>query len=231
MDNIKVSVAVAIYNVAPYLRKCLESLRNQTLQDIEFILIDDGSKDDSGIICDEYANLDSRFHVIHKENGGVSTVRQVALETASGDYIVMCDGDDWVEHDMYESMYQRIVKANADMCVCGFRYEYPDKSYVVSLPSFPEKCDVVCNIDLVYTGLYSLWSKLIRRQFLIDNDINFTKGIDMAEDALVLMKVMKCNPKVVQLTRDLYHYRRDASGGGIHDAFEMEEYAKYAFCA
>lgn len=125
-NNIYVSVIVPIFNTSRYLRKCLDSLAHQTLTAIEFILVDDGSTDDSGKICDEYASKDSRFRVIHQSNGGSAVARQTGLDAARGEYTIVCDSDDWVEPDMYEKLYRKAVETDADMVLCGYFAEYID---------------------------------------------------------------------------------------------------------
>ena len=97
----KISVIVPVYKVEPYLRKCLDSIINQTYRNLQIILVDDGSPDNCGAICDEYASKDSRIEVIHEENGGVSAARNAGLKLAAGDYIGWVDSDDWIEPDMY----------------------------------------------------------------------------------------------------------------------------------
>lgn len=118
----KISVIVPVYKVEPYLRKCLDSIVNQTYRNLEIILVDDGSPDNCGAICDEYAAKDNRITVIHKENGGVSSARNAGLDKASGDWIGWVDSDDWIELDMYEYLLKNAVEYRADIAVCS-RYE------------------------------------------------------------------------------------------------------------
>ena len=107
-----ISVIVPVYNVEKYLRQCLDSIINQTYRNLEIILVDDGSTDSSGIICDEYAQIDARIKVIHKENGGLSSARNAGLDvcTSGGDFIAFVDSDDWLEPDMYERLYETSKK-------------------------------------------------------------------------------------------------------------------------
>lgn len=117
----KISVIVPIYNVEPYLRTCLDSIRNQSHQDLEVILVDDGSPDGCAAICDEYAAMDDRFQVIHKSNGGVASARNAGLDVATGEWIGFVDPDDYIEQDMYEYLLNYAVKYHADLSVCGLR--------------------------------------------------------------------------------------------------------------
>lgn len=121
MIDAKISVIVPIYRVEPYLRKCLDSIAGQTYQNLEIILVDDGSPDNCGAICDEYAAKDSRFRVIHKENGGVSSARNTGLDIAEGDWIAWVDPDDWIEADMLQYLLEGALNYRADIAVCGMR--------------------------------------------------------------------------------------------------------------
>ena len=117
--NPKISIIVPIYNVEKYLPKCIDSIINQTLENIEIILVNDGSTDSCAEIIESYANKDNRIKVIHKKNGGQSSARNMGLDIAKGEYIGFVDSDDWLHYDMYENMYKSIKKVNSDLCVCG----------------------------------------------------------------------------------------------------------------
>lgn len=117
----KISIIIPVYKVEKYLERCLDSVLNQTLTDFELLLIDDGSPDRSGEICDAYAARDSRIVVIHQENGGPSKARNTGLDAARGDYIGFVDADDYIEPQMYETLYQNIIEYQADISVIGFR--------------------------------------------------------------------------------------------------------------
>ena len=120
MSDIKISVIMPVYNVEAYVAKAIESMLAQTLTDFEFLIVDDGTKDKSGIICDEYAKKDSRIHVIHKENGGAPSARNTAIDIAKGKYMYFMDSDDWAEPTMLEDMYALAEKNAAQLVVCGF---------------------------------------------------------------------------------------------------------------
>lgn len=118
----KISVIVSVYNVEKFIKRCLDSIINQTMNDLEIILVNDGSTDNSGKICDEYAQLDNRITVIHKENGGVSSARNTGLDVATGEWIAFVDSDDYIEKDMYEVLYKTAIEKNVDICACFFKY-------------------------------------------------------------------------------------------------------------
>ena len=117
----KVSVIVPVYNVEPYIDRCVSALFNQTLKEIEIILVDDESPDNCPALCDEYARLDSRVRVVHKKNGGLGMACNSGLEIATGEYVAFCDSDDWVEPEMYTDMYEAAKQADADMIFSGLR--------------------------------------------------------------------------------------------------------------
>jgi len=124
-----ISVIIPVYNVEPYLKKCLDSVVTQTYKEIEIILVDDGSTDGSGPICDEYAAQDKRIRVIHKRNGGLSDARNVGLDRCSGRYVTFIDSDDYVASDYVERLYRILVEYNADIAVCDY-FEFYDEEPV-----------------------------------------------------------------------------------------------------
>ena len=132
MHKGKISIVVPVYNVEKYLPKCIESLIGQTYSNLEIILVDDDSKDNSGKICDEYGQKDLRIKVIHKENGGISSARNAALDICTGEYIGFIDSDDWAERDMYENMYN-LINENNIVC-CGYNRIYEDSVVENKLP-------------------------------------------------------------------------------------------------
>lgn len=117
----KISIIVPVYKAEPYLRKCIDSILNQTFKEFELILVNDGSPDKSGEICDEYANKDIRIKVIHKKNGGQSSARNEGLNIAKGDYIGFVDSDDWLDRDMFRVLYENIIETGSDISICGTR--------------------------------------------------------------------------------------------------------------
>ncbi|MCR5149991.1 MAG: glycosyltransferase, partial [Clostridiales bacterium] len=120
MDTI--SIIVSVYNVEEYIRRAVDSIRCQAYPNLEIILVDDGSPDKSGAICDEYAKMDDRIKVIHKKNGGLSDARNVGIEAATGAYLGFVDGDDYIEPEMYQKLYSALVENDAEISICRFRY-------------------------------------------------------------------------------------------------------------
>lgn len=119
---LKVSIIVPVYKAEPYIRKCIDSILSQTFTNFELLLIDDGSPDNCGKICDEYAELDTRVHVFHKENGGVSAARNLGLDHAKGDYVCFIDSDDWIDPDMLETLIGWEQKKQTDLLFFGLKY-------------------------------------------------------------------------------------------------------------
>ena len=124
----KVSVIVPVYNVEKYLDRCMQSLLNQTLKDIEIIMVDDGSPDNCPKMCDDYAKQDSRVKVIHKKNAGLGLARNSGLEVATGEYVAFVDSDDFTDVDAYRSLYENAQKRNADVVYAGFLMQHSDNT-------------------------------------------------------------------------------------------------------
>lgn len=127
-ENNTISIIVIIYNVARFLEECIKSIQNQTYKNLEIILVDDGSTDESGRICDEYAAKDKRIIVIHKKNGGLISARKAGIKIATGTYCAFVDGDDWIDEDTYESMYKFVNEYYVDIIAAGIIRNYPHKT-------------------------------------------------------------------------------------------------------
>lgn len=211
MENLpKVSVTVPVYNTSPYLKKCLDSLAAQTLKDIEVIIVDDGSTDGSGTICDEYAARHPNFKVIHQSNGGLAVARQTGLDAAKGEYVIPCDSDDWVDPDMYEALYKKGVADKADIVVCGFTEEYPGGRSIHRRVWFESLDPVHHKSDILKTNLHNTWCRLIKRELFQENRICYEPGVNMGEDKFILYKLLHYNPKISQIDFYPYHYRKTA---------------------
>ena len=146
MDNPLISVIVPVYNVEPYLRKCLDSIVNQTYKNLDIILVDDGSTDNSGAICDEYTQKDDRIIVIHQANAGQSAARNAALDTMRGEYVMFVDSDDWLEIEACETSLASIIDHHADIVCFGHRRCYPSGHIVertVECPGVIERSELM----------------------------------------------------------------------------------------
>ena len=200
-----VSVVIPVYQAEKYINRCLDSLLEQTLKNFELILIDDGSKDNSGKICDEYSRKDSRIKVFHKDNEGVSKARQVGLDLSKGKYVIYVDPDDWVEKDYLESLYNKAVSENADMVICDFWGEYQGKSlYFSQKPSIENSRTVLEEFFPYHNGC--TWNKLVRRELFEKYNISFPKDIYFCEDLYVNCSLLIHEIKISYIPKALYHY-------------------------
>lgn len=196
----KVSVIVPFYNVENYIQKCLESLVNQTLQEIEILIVNDGSKDSSEKIVKEYVEkYPNKIRYFEKENGGLSDARNYAISYAIGEYIAFLDSDDYIEPTMYEKMYQKAIEENADMVECDFIWEYPDKSIVSSTAMYEGKKQMILDARVV------AWNKLIKNQLLQETKVVFPKGYRY-EDVEFFYQLVPFLDKVAFVKEPLIHY-------------------------
>jgi glycosyltransferase involved in cell wall biosynthesis len=201
-----ISVIVPIYNMEKLMRKCLDSILAQTFQDYECLLIDDGSKDGSPAICDEYAAKDPRFKAFHKPNGGLSDARNYGIERAQGDYTIFFDPDDWVDVDCLTDMYAKAQETDADMVMCDLYYNDPYRqSYCKQEPTSLDHNDVLK--DLIVGKVYGFTvTKLLRRTLYQQYDLQYPVGMYGCEDQYAICKLLKNNIKIAYLPNAYYHY-------------------------
>jgi len=197
----QLSVIIPVYNVESYLSRCVDSVLMQTFNHLEIILVNDGSTDSSGLICDEFASKDKRVKVIHQKNAGVSAARNAGMQSATGDYIAFVDSDDWLEQSMYESMMEIAVRENIDVIMCDF---VNVKNQVkTEISSHLRKGHYVKNeiIEELYPTLIvtenfgripivSVWNCLFRRKFLLDHQLSFDTVLKYSEDYLFMAQVI-----------------------------------------
>ena len=224
-----VSVLVAVYNVSTYLRQCLDSLKNQTLKDIEIICVNDGSTDSSLQILEEYAAKDDRIKLVNKINGGLPSARNAGLEIARGEYICFVDGDDFVDIRMYKKMYRVAKRKKADIVVCGGQV-FPKKEQI------PEwlKCTLSTrNITYRMSGSDALfnengakpfiWRDLIKRDFIEKSNFRFDENIVLGEDQAFQFKIFPVAKKIVFIEDKFYNYRYERPesimDGIYHDGY------------
>ena len=206
MENPKISIIVAVYKAEAYLHRCVDSLLTQTFQDFEILLIDDGSPDNSGKICDDYAKQDSRIRVFHKENGGVGSARQCGIDHARGEYTTHVDPDDWVEPTMLEDLYKKAKEVDADMIWGDFYLEYKDETkYEKQQPSSLDVKNVLLDIFINKLRI-SLCGRLIRTFYYKNNHIFFPLDIKYGEDNCVLIKLLCKIKRLSYLPYAYYHY-------------------------
>lgn len=212
----KVSIIIPVYNTENYLDKCLDSVRNQTLKDIEIICVDDGSTDSSPDILDKYAEFDSRIKVIHKENGGLVSARKAGVAIASGIYTGYVDSDDWIEADMYEQLYNIIREKEADLVTCGY---FLEGNYTTThLDTVEEglydkekinylRDNTIYRMECRETGLRGgLWCKLFSTGLLKKAQEKIPNEISIAEDKVCLLQYILDCSSVYVFKRPLYHW-------------------------
>ena len=208
----KVSVIVPIYNVEKYLEKCINSLLSQTLEDIQIILVNDGSKDNSGNIAKEYEkNNKDRVIYVEKENGGLSDARNYGLKYATGDFIAFLDSDDYIEKNAYEEMYNKAIEENADYVECDFIWEFPNKIRVDKQYPYKNKKEMLSFVRVV------AWNKLIKRQLITDNNLEFPKGLRY-EDVEFTYKLIPFINKFANVDKPFIHYvQREGSIANVQN--------------
>lgn len=218
--NPLVSVIVPVYKAEKYMRKCIDSILGQTLQDIEVLLVDDGSPDESGRICDEYAGKDTRVRVFHKENGGVSSARQMGLDNAVGKYLIHADPDDWTEKDMLEELYHAAEEAKADMVICDFFWESGKSSSVCRQQ--PPALDSDSVLTSLFQGLHgSCWNKLVRTELFRKYDVGFKDGLSFCEDLMINARLLRNPLRVAYLNKPFYHYVQHVNQNSISRSYSQ----------
>lgn len=218
---IKISIIVPIYNADKYLNRCIDSLLNQTLKDIEIILVNDGSNDKSPSICNEYKIKDSRIVVIHKQNAGVSSARNTGIKEARGKYIAFVDADDYVNSDMCNSMFNNIEKTNADMCVSNYIIRKAEKELVVNhklkesiilRENIIDKIvpSIICGEDLKNKNNLVKFRGpvmyLYKKDTLVNYNLEFKVGLPIGEDFLFNISYMLKINKLAVDQGSYYHY-------------------------
>ena len=209
-----VSVVVPVYNVLPFLKRCLDSIICQTYSNLEIIIVDDGSTDGSGLVCDEYKKKDSRIKVIHRENGGLSEARNTGIEIFNGKYITFIDSDDWIEPSYVEYLYTLISENKADMVQCAFRYidsnhkVYNKVSNTQEILVY-EKKQATKDLLLTKHLFSSAWGKLYQRRFF--EYLRYPKG-KLFEDIPVTYDVVLSSNIIVYGDIALYNYYYNNQG-------------------
>lgn len=209
--HILVSIILPVYNVEKYLEACIESLVHQTYEFIEILIIDDGTRDSSGIIADKWADKDSRIKVLHKENGGVASARNAGLKMASGQFVVFVDPDDWVTYDYIEYLLklQRIDDADVCMTTALFtRKGEKQNEKIIEKTITPEQAATLLLSPDIYVGSYS---KIYRKQWLQDNNLWQNETIYSGEGLHFTVKAVQYANCVSISNKKIYYYRRNVS--------------------
>ena len=229
----KISVIVPVYNVEKYLRRCVDSILAQTFTDFEVLLIDDGSKDSSGSICDEYAEKDSRVSVFHKENGGVSSARNLGLYNAKGTWICFVDSDDIISK-YYLQMFEFAVNNN-DVYIAASGYtnnmdDFPRENELTNLIVVNTKdfLDRVLSFD-GYGGDGYLWNKIFNKDLIRSLKLSFDTDISLWEDLLFVIQYCKSEKKMALFSEKIYFYRENLSSA-VHNITSKKIRDKISVC-
>lgn len=209
--NPKISVIIPVYKVEKYLRRCVDSILNQTYKNFELLLVDDGSPDSSGKICDDYSKTDNRIKVIHKKNGGLSSARNAGIKASSGDYLNFVDSDDWLEFDCLEYLLELLTKNNADFSMAENIRDSSDVDFDSKLKKTPFEEKVFSQKDFLslffkintQKNVQYAWAKLYKKK-LFDN-IKYPEGLT-DEDVPATFNVILASNKIAYSTKIVYHY-------------------------
>ncbi len=211
--NDKVSIIIPVYNIEQFLPQCLRTVTSQTYRNIEILLVDDGSSDSSGSICDEWAKRDERIVVIHQENQGVSQARNTAMERSTGQFIGFVDGDDWCEPQMIERLLRSLRKNDADVAMCGYTdypngLDHPVRKGLV--PGGPRDYESAIPVILQRNGYFTaVWNKMFRADVLRPKGsvIKMDPGLAYGEDEAWLFEVLSGAERIAFVPEALYHWR------------------------
>lgn len=211
-----ITVIVPVYNTAPYLDRCISSILSQSFRTFELILVDDGSADNSGEICDHYAQKDSRVKVIHKANGGVSSARNIGLDQAKGEWITFVDSDDWVHEDFLKNRYERAVADDADVAYCDLELVYGDRREYCRAAEIDPKEDSQVNSWIRSKTTYSP-ILLIKKELLDKYHLRFLPGVRLCEDLNLIIKIILYSKKTVHVKEALYYYNQQNKESTMHN--------------
>lgn len=231
------SVVIPVYNVEDYLNRCIQSVRKQSYQNLEIILVDDGSTDRSGNYCDQYAAEDNRIKVIHKENGGLVSARKSGFAVAEGKYISVVDSDDWLEAGMFEQLMALMEDTQADLVTSGYFRDYGThcivhkESIVAGIYEGEEKLKHICS-RMISTEMFfesriamSLWGKIFKKELLLACYSKVDDYIKVGEDAACVYPCLLASDKIVVSGMQFYHYcMRADSIMGSRKEFEWDRY-------
>lgn len=240
MNDPVVSVIIPVYKVPEeYLRKCIESIMKQTLRDIEIILVDDGSPDNCGTICDEYAAQDARVHVVHQQNKGLSGARNAGVMAARGKWITFVDGDDWLESDALLTASELGESKNAEIVIWGTQKDYGGKTerydhqkYLIDGKVYEgEECKHVRELLLHYNAfIATAYSKLIRRAFVLENYIFHDEVLRQGAEGLEFcLRLLKNAKRILFINQHWYHYIYNSQSISARTSDKNNEYVIKCF--
>lgn len=224
------SIVVPVYNVEYYLSECIESVLSQKHKDFELILVNDGSTDESGIICDNYAKKDDRIKVIHKKNGGVSDARNIGIENTKGDYLVFLDADDYMEESALLEIENKVILDQSQVIMFSYNTLIGNKSESVHINY---NNNITIPLDFIKyafqsnkTTLWASWLSIYQVKFIKENDLKFEKGISCSEDCDWFMKCILAADSISGYDVPIYNYRTDREGSATNLLSEKHIYSQ-----
>lgn len=215
MTNFKISIIVPVYRVEKYIRKCIESILAQTYSNWELILIDDGSPDNSGSICDEFAKIDSRVHVYHKENKGVSSARNLGLDCATGDFIMFVDSDDWITDDCLDICIKEIHENELDALQFGYVMIWSNKRVC----KIKKETDVFNGENYIKNKNFNvcIGGGIYKTDIIVNNNIRFDESLKLAEDQIFIFSILKYTTRIKYKQVALYYYLQNLQSA-VHNS-------------
>lgn len=207
----KISIIATFYNLENYMKKCLDSLISQTLEDIEIICLNDGSTDNTANILNEYAQKDNRLKIIHKQNEGVSATRNLGLKLAKGEYILFVDGDDYIHESTCEITYKEALQSNADIVTFQLHHPYSSRNHFKISKVYYELKNIKFNffnkISEYYQAVYGMYiyDKLYKKEIIINNNISFPIEYNFGEDSMFVIQILAKNPSIKIIDNILYY--------------------------
>lgn len=225
-NNEKISIIVPIYNIEEYVSRCIDSILKQTYSNLDIVLVDDGSTDNCSNICDEYAKKDNRIRVFHKENGGLSDARNFGIKYAKGKYISFIDGDDFVAEDFIYTLYQNLIKYNADISVCGYsiynngiinKFEKNNQDYIIELKP---KYAIKYMLDNNFAFRHCTWNKLYKIELFKNISFPYKR---IYEDVGTTYKLICKSKKVVYDSSSKYYYVKNYNSITNTHIFDKKE--------
>lgn len=214
-DNPLISIICPVYQAENYLQRCVDSILSQSFKELELLLVDDGSKDQSGTICDDYARKDPRVRVFHQPNRGVSSARNVGIDNAKGEYTIHADPDDWVEPDWLERLYEQAVKENADLVICDY-FEHNNGTQTYAKQEVPTTGEKL--LEKILEGMPTYcWNRLVKTECYTKRNIHFPENVTIWEDLYFFASlcIEDAFTKITHVEKALYHYDKTINGQSL----------------
>lgn len=211
---IKISVVIPVYNTEKYINKCLDSIVSQSLKEIEIIIVNDGSYDNSNLLIEQYKKLDERIVVINKKNGGLSSARNAGIKRARGKYIINIDSDDWIEQDYFKDLYIKAEENDLDIVISDFYYDYGNGIVKYTSDGFISENEIVGSknyIELFLKGniFPAVWNKMYKTKLYLENQIFHPEGISLGEDLGTTPLLAQKAKRIGKINKAYLHYMQN----------------------